>query len=514
MNQGFDAAGDIHTDDDGQKYMVLPMDDVIYSAVDTTLRTLTNDQASINQPLFNDITFNLTAGNPAFQTDAGMPYLSGPMGSLSVIAGKALLGKFTPAKNFSEDLDNILLGDMGDNPEVTKALTPKFARNVWAMLNADERSAQEISALSQAISYNQANGIGINPEDKKYQNPDGTVNEALLNEDKTNYLKNLRISSHNIIVTRALLGMILPFSVQTKNTKDLPDYLLDSGITSMQESFYEVLDQIKDKYPDANDHYEMALATWLGENPGKLAYIVSKKSKEIQPIVNYSKEMQDWTITNQSAVDEYGAGALLFAPRVGEFSPGVWQWATAAGIAKNTDIDAYYDKVSMQEYVNAYYDLNEAEEKELKATPLSFIAERRSITEKYKKERSLIKLSVPGLQYHIENTDNLEAYNFANNAYNYVSSPEADVPKELKEGITKAYNLYLNFMATANGIDSLNAANGTELKRAAKQEAIDGIQELIKSDSTKTIEQYYNYGLKKLINAKTRDASAGIWRNV
>lgn len=514
MNQGFDAVGDIHTDDDGQKYLILPMDDVIYSAVDTTLRTLTNDQASIKQPLFNDITFNLTAGNPSFQTDAGMPYLSGPMGSLSVVAAKAVLGKFTPAKNFAEDVDNYLLGDMGDNPTISSSITPKFVRNVWSMLNVDERSTQEISALSQAISYNQANGITINPADKKYQNADGTINEALLNEDKVKYLKDLRISSHNIIVTRALLGMILPFSVQTKNTKDLPEYLLDSGTTSMQQSFYEVLDQIKDKYPDANDHYEMALATWMGENPGKIAYIVSKKSKEIQPIVNYSKEMQDWTISNQSAVDEYGAGALLFAPRIGEFSPGVWEWATAAGIAKSTDIDAYYGKVWMQEHVNAYYDLADQEEQELKSTPLHYTAERRAVTNKYEEKRNLIKLSVPGLEYHIQNTDNLEAYTFVNNGYNYASSPEADAPAELKEGIVTAYNLYLDFMSTANNIDSANAANGTEMKRAAKQQTIDAIQELIRSDSTKTIEQYYNYGLKKLINARTRDASAGIWRNV
>jgi hypothetical protein len=514
MNQGLDAVGDIHTDQDGEKYMILPMDDVIYSAVDTTLRTLTNDQASIQQPLFNNITFNLTAGNPSFQTDAGMPYLSGPMGSLSVVAAKAVLGKFTPAKNFAEDVDNIFLGDMGDNVTVSKALTPKLVRNVWAMLNVDERSTQEISALSQAISYNQANGIGVNPADKKYKNEDGTINEALLNEDKINYLKNLRISSHNIIVTRALLGIILPFSVQTKNTKDLPEYLFDSGITSMQESFYEVLDQIKDKYPDANDHYEMALATWMGENPGKIAYIVSKKSKEIQPILNYSKQMQNWTITNQSAVDEYGAGALLFAPKIGEFSPGVWEWATAAGIAKNTDIDAYYKKVWMQEHVNAYYELGDQEEQELKSTPLHYTAERRAVTNKYKEKRNLIKLSVPGLEYYIQNTDNLEAYNFTNDAYNYASSPEANAPPKLKEGIVSAYNLYLDFMTTANNIDSLNAANGTEMKRAAKQQTIDAIQELIKSDSTKTIEQYYNYGLRKLINARTRDASAGIWRNV
>lgn len=515
MNQGFDAVGDIHTDDDGNKYVVLPMDDVIYSAVDSTIRTLTNDQASINQPLFNDITFKLTAGNPSFQDDAGMPYLSGPMGSLSVVAAKSMLGllPFAQTKNASEDLDNWFLGTMGDNPTVGKSLTPKFARNVWSMLNVDERSTQEISALTQAISYNEANNIKINPDDPKYLNADGTLNETLLNEDKVNYLRDLRISAHNIIVTRALLGMILPFSVQTKNTKDLPKYLLDSGITSMQQSFYEVLDQVKDKYPDANDHYEMALATWMGENPGKIAYVVSKKSKEIQPIVNYSNEMQDWTIANQSSVDEYGAGALLFAPKIGEFSPGVWQWASAAGIAKNVDIDSYYQKVWMQEYVNAYYDLADEEALELKSVPLHHTSERRALLASYDEKKKQLKLSVPGLDKYIENTDNFEAYDFVNNAYNYAISPNADVSKNLKESIISAYNLYIDFMNTTNYIDSLNAANGTEIKRAEKEKTINAIKELIKSDSTRTVEQYYNYGLKKLINAKTRDANAGIWRN-
>ena len=515
MNQGLDAVGDVHRDQDGTPYVVLPMDDVIYSAVDTTLRTLTNDQVSINQPLFNDITFDVTAGNPAFQDEAGMPYLSGPMGSLSVIAAKSLLGilPFDETKNAAEDLDNLFLGTMGDNPTVSKALTPKFARNVWSMLNVDEQSTQEISALSQAISYNEANNIKINPDDPKYLNADNTINETLLNEDKVKYLKDLRISAHNIIVTRALLGMILPFSVQTKNTKDLPDYLLDSGITSMQQSFYEVLDQVKNKYPDANDHYEMTLATWMGENPGKIAYVVSKKSKEIQPIVNFSNEMQNWTIANRDAVDEYGAGALLFAPKIGEFSPGVWQWATAANIAKNTDVDAYYEKVWMQEYVNRYYDLGEQEALELKSIPLHFTAERRSLLTQYDKKKKELKLAVPGLSEYIENSDKSEAYNFVNNAYNYATSPNADISEDVKQDIVTAYNLYSDFIYTANYIDSLNAANGTDLKRAEKEKTINAIQELIDSDSTRTVEQYYNYGLKKLINAKTRDASAGIWRN-
>ena len=514
MNQGFDAVGEVHTDPNGQQYVILPMDDVIYSAVDSTIRTLTGNTESMKQPLFNNITFNLTAGNPSFQTDAGMPYLSGPMASLSILTGKALLGKFDPTKNLAEDLDNTLMGSLGDNVTLYNAVTPKFARNIWGMLSTDEKSTQEISALTQAISYNQANGYGVNPKDPKYILPDGSIDTALFEADKMEYLKNVRISAHNIIVTRSLLGMILPMSVQLKGNKDLPEYMLDSGVVSMQETFYEVLDEVKKKYPDASDPYEMALATWMGDNPGKIAYLVSKKSKEIQPILKFSSDMQNWAIKNQSDVDQYGAGALLFAPNTGEFTPGVWQWATAAGIAQNVDIDAYFNRIIMQEHVNAYYDLNDKEAAELKPLPFSFVAERRAVVDKYKQQRALIKMQVPGLEEHMSSgVDNTNAYEFANNAYNYAMSPNADIPQDLKLKVAQAYDIYSRFMKQAAYIDSMEAANGSDLKRAEKEAAEAAIRELIRSDNTKTIEQYYNYGLSKLMNAKSRDGRAGVNRN-
>jgi hypothetical protein len=167
----------------------------------------------------------------------------------------------------------------------------------------------------------------------------------------------------------------------------------------------------------------------------------------------------------------------------------------------------------MQEYVNNYYDLGDQEALELKAIPLHYTAERRALLAKYDKKKAELKQGVPGLEFYIQNTDNNEAYDFVNNAYNYVTSPGADAPEDIKQDIAAAYNLYTDFIYRTNYIDSLNAANGTELKRAEKEKTVNAIKELIKSDSTRTIEQYYNYGLKKLINATTRDAKAGIWRN-
>ena len=52
------------------------------------------------------------------------------------------------------------------------------------------------------------------------------------------------------------------------------------------------------------------------------------------------------------------------------------------------------------------------------------------------------------------------------------------------------------------------------MKRARKAEAQEEIKKLINSDTTKTVEQYYNYGLLKVMNNKSRDARPAIGRNV
>jgi hypothetical protein len=523
MNQGFDAVGDIHTDDDGQKYLILPMDDVIYSAVDTTLRTLTNDQASIKQPLFNDITFNLTAGNPSFQTDAGVPYLSGPAGSLSVLGIKSLLGNFRTTANVAEDLDQWTLGSMGDNVTVRSAIVPKFVNNIWKMLSPDERSQQEVSAYVQALAYNQANDLGIDPTDEKYRDENGVVNQALLDEDKRKYLQNVKISAHNIIVTRALLGMILPFSVQTKDTKDLPTYLKDTGIVSMKSSFFEVLDQIKLKYPDVENHYELALATWMGENPGKVVYVVSTDQEAVKPLIRYSTEMQDWAISNKQSIEKYGNGALMFAPNTGEFSPGVYKWAEAAGITSKIPenktvekyIEDYYEDLMLKEYANAYYDINDQEAADLLGVAFESADLRRASLKAYENWRREYKMGVPGLEEYIASgTDNGDASEFIQSAYNYVNSPEASVKPEVKQSINEAYQIFNEFIEYANYIDTLDPSGGADLKRAKKAEAQERIKLLIRADTSKTVEQYYKYGLLKMMNAKSRDAQPGVTRNV
>lgn len=518
MTTGLDAYGDVYEDPNGEKYVILPMDDVIYGAVNGTMRMLTDGKLGVEQPLFNDITFNITAMNPSFQTDAGVPYLSGPAGSLSVLGIKTLLGQFDATANAAEDLDQWTLGTMGDNVTVRSAIVPKFVNNIWKMLSPNERDQQEVSAYVQALAYYQANGYGIDPADEKYYN-----NKPALDADKRQYLADVKVAAHNIIVTRALLGMILPMSVQTKDTKDLPTYLKANGVVSMKSSFYELLDQVKLSYPDVEDHYELALATWTGENPGKVVYLVSTNQDGVKPLIKYSNEMQDWAITNKDDVEKYGNGALLFAPNTGEFTPGVYKWAEAAGIVNKIPgdksasqyISDYYQNVMLQEHANRYYDLGEQEEEDIRSIPFSNVDARRSSLNTYDRLKEELMLSVPGLDDFIkQGVDNSSATEFVNSSYNYVNSPGAAVKPEVAQKINEAYEIYNEFIKYADYINTLDPSGAADIKRAQKEKAKEEIQRIIESDSSKTVEQFYKYGLLKLMNAKSRDAQPGIQRNV
>jgi len=516
MTTGLDAFGDIHEDPNGEKYAILPMDDVIYGAVNGTMRMLTDGKLGIEQPLFNDITFNITAMNPSFQTDAGVPYLSGPAGSLSVLGIKTLLGQFDATAGVGEDLDQWTLGTMGDNVTVRSAIVPKFVNNIWKMLAPDERDQQEVSAYVQALAYYQANGYGIDPTEY-------AGNKPALDEAKRQYLQDVKVAAHNIIVTRALLGMILPMSVQTKDTKDLPKYLKDNGVVSMKASFYEVLDEIKLKYPDVEDHYELALATWIGDNPGKIVYLVSTNQEGVKPLIKYSNEMQDWAIENRNDVEKYGNGALLFAPNTGEFTPGVYKWAVAAGLVNKIPgdksasqyISDYYDNVMLQEHANRYYDLGDQEEEDLRAITFSNVQARRSSLATYDRLKQELMLSVPGLDDFIKKgVDNSDATEFVNSAYNYANSPGAAIDSTTVEKINEAYEVYNEFVRYADYINTLDPSGAADIKRLEKEKAKEKIQEIIASDNTKTVEQFYKYGLLKLMNAKSRDAQPGIERNI
>jgi hypothetical protein len=115
--------------------------------------------------------------------------------------------------------------------------------------------------------------------------------------------------------------------------------------------------------------------------------------------------------------------------------------------------------------------------------------------------------------YISKGTDNANAENFINNAYNFATNSGVKIDPKAKDAVIKAYGLYTDFMNYCNQVNAINPTGAADYKRAEKERVLNEIQKLIKSDTTGAMDQYYKYGLRKLMNAKSRDASSGINRN-
>jgi len=506
MQQGLSAVGSMHRDEDGELYLVMPMDDAVFSAVDSTLRQFPGWKGSgVSQPLFNDITFKLSAGNPSFQDDAGVPYLSGPVGALSVMGVQGLMRKFSFGENAAEDVDNMLLGTLGDNIDFYKAVVPRSLQLVYKSLSADEKDQQEVSATMQAIAYNQANGYGVYPEDYVKLDADGNLvkDEAAYEQALVEYQENVQITAHNVLVLRNMLGLISPITPQLRDTKDLASVLKDIGMTSMSQSYYDILDEVERFYPAADDHYELALATWTGKNPGKLAYTVSRSQAGV--VATYSEDMQNWVLENYDAVNKYGNAAVMFAPKVGEFTPGVYNWAKGADLINQKEIKDYLDEVALQESINNYYDIEDKETIQLSSTPLA--DDRRSVIKIHQELKRLMKLQTPKLETRLENiADNEEKTKFLSNAYTVANDPDINIKQETRDSVNAALAIYEDFLLKTESETTRLAENGSDMKRAFRDDAFLQLEELAKQDDSGVVKELLRHSLKGLMNAKSRDA--------
>jgi hypothetical protein len=344
---GLNASGDIYEDAEGSKYLMMPMDNVIFKATDTTLRALTGQTDSLyRQPLFNDFTLKLEFANPSFSPEAGVPSFSGPIAALGVIGIKNILGNFDNplVQKTAENIDNFALGDIGDNVTIRRAILPNTLAKLWTMLDPGEKDRQEVTAAQQAVAYNAANGIYLNPNAS--------------NQEKAQYLKNIRITAHNILFMRSLLGLISPIAPSVQESQGVPDYLLDVGITGLRPEFFDILESIQKKYgDDVQDPYEMALNIFTGQNPGKIVYTVSRNENQTKVLIKSTNEMKNWALENRKLIKTYGEAAYIFAPRTGEFNASAYNWLQANDLVKDKTLEQYFDDVQVAEDKQRYYDV-------------------------------------------------------------------------------------------------------------------------------------------------------------
>jgi hypothetical protein len=465
MHLGLDSSGFIHNDAKGDPYVMMPMDNVIFKTVDSTVRTLTGNGA-FQQPIFNDFTMKLKLANPSFSPDAGLPTLSGPISALGVITMKALLGQ-TGARGelIGEELDNLALGNIGEGIDIVRAVVPASVQKAWTILNKDEKNRQQATAAMAAIAYNASQGRGLDPN----------ATEA----EKYEYLKQIRLSAHNIIVMRSVLGFLSPLAPSMQESIGVPDYLKDVGITGLRPEFYDLVNGVMKTYNgDVQDPYEMALATFVGKNPGKLVYTVARDEKQTNTVIQKTKELKTWAIKNKNIIKTYGEAAFILAPYVGEFDAATYAWLEAAEFIKDKDVEKYLTDVLVSGDKQAYYDIGRLEREALNNT--FSISERKALIQRSTNQRAALKSSNPLLEAALTAGGNEVASEerMLVSMEEMLSNIQIDLPKESRMkmlNVTSQVREFINFSLDST---ARQTSNFSALKRERREQIEAMIQDL------------------------------------
>lgn len=392
-SMGLDGSGFVYSDQQGERYVVLPMDDFIFQAVNPVFTAISGGKQGYLQPSFNDFTLKLAFANPSLSADAATPTLSGPIAAGSVWLFKSVLGNLPGDKGdvLAEKLDNMALGQIGDNLTIRRAIIPIWWDRAYRVLSSDDKDRQEITAVHQAIAYNQANGLGLSPNATP--------------EERYQYIKQIKITAHNIVALRNIVGLTpLPFSIGTQESEEVPNYLKAVGIGSVRQEFFDLFEQVsKAPNPRQDDLYEETLVAFVGKNPNRLVYTVSRNDKERKIAFQKTDEVKDWMLRNQSLIETYGDVAFLAAPNTGEFSASAYAWFEAAGLIKSRDLESFLNEVQVAVDRQKYFD---AEDKAFEALRNNADPAAQEIikssTERY---REALRISNPLLDYALQQGD-------------------------------------------------------------------------------------------------------------
>jgi hypothetical protein len=455
---GLSASGSVFTDQQGNPYINVPMDSTLFKATDSTIRRLTGN-TGYSQPLFNDFTMKLNMINPSFQQDSGLPMLSGPIAGLGVLAMKNILGYThnAAAENAGDAISNVALGSFGTNTNLQKVLMPQTLQHVWDMLVPQEQSRQEVTAGQQAIAYNAANGYHLDAN--------------ATDQQKADYIKNIRISAHNIIFLRNFLGLIAPASTTLTESKGVPDYLKRVGVTSLRSEFYDILDAINQRNNgDIQDPYETALVTFMGKNPGKLVYTVSRSDKQMKVVVKETNQLNQWARDNRNAINTYGEAAYIFAPHVGKLNANSFNYLQAAGLMSSKSLEKYYGDVAVSQDKQAYYDIGINEKAALATEADAY--KRQVIIDTATTARQALMTSNPMLKAALIGSGNNvgKETQLLSSLNQMVGDPKANIDLATRTRMNIALKMVNDYLTFAQDPTWKIASNFTDLKKQRREE--------------------------------------------
>jgi hypothetical protein len=478
LHTGLEASGDVYEDEKGDKFIIFPTDSIINGAVEPILRTLTGN-STINVPSFNEFTLKLRLLNPSFSPDAGQPALAGPIASVGVVISRALLRElpFVPAPikeqiqpsttQFAEKFDSIALGQFGDRMTFRSALVPMFLDSIFGTLSPTEWDRQKGTAMLQAIAWGQAFGNGL---------PTNATTQ-----EKADYISKLKLSVNSTIVARNMLGQISPGQPTLRDSKELPEFLKKTGITTWKSSFYDVYNGLlRNAENEDTDVFDLAIATWVGQNPGKVIYLVPRNTKEFKVLINTTDEVKNWSIKNKKFIDTYKEIGYLFAPKAGEYNPDIYAWMQSEGLVDIPEFQDYLEDVQVAEDKQKYFAIEDKLNEALKKK--SVYGDRRQLIDKAAQERTALLISNPYLDAEISgkgtNRGNLKV--MFKTLSDAVADPKSPIDKQTRSSMNLAIRNVADFLNLAEDPELSNRFDFSEMKSNRKQQVVKILTELSK----------------------------------
>jgi hypothetical protein len=507
LHTGLEASGDVYEDEKGDKFIVFPTDSIINGAVEPVLRTLTGNQ-TLQVPTFNEFTLKLRLVNPSFSPDAGQPALAGPIASLAVVISRALLRELPlvpgtlkdeiqpSTTKIAETFDSIALGQFGDRMTLRSALLPMFGDSILSTLLPTELDRQKGTAMLQSIAYAQAFGNGLS--------------ENATTEERAKYLSNLKISTNSIVVARNMLGQISPGQPTLRDSKGLPEFLKKTGISTWKSSFWDVYNALERNNENEDiDVFDLAVATWVGKNPGKVIYLVPRNTKEFKVLIATTNEVKDWSIKNKKFIDTYKEIGYLFAPKVGEYNPDIYAWMQSEGLVDIPKFEDYLNDVQVAEDKQKYFAIEDKLNEAL--TKKSVYGDRRQLIDKAAQERTALLISNPYLDAEISgkgtNRGNLKV--MFKTLADAVADPKSPIDKKTRSSMNLAVRQVSEFLTLAEDPTLANRFDFSNLKSTRKEQVVNILKEL--SQTSPEVKEATRIIFTGLLNYYSRESTiAGI----
>ena len=372
LSTAMSGTGMVYDDDNGNQYVLVPNDGVLWHTIAPVFAAMMNPLRAVGeiasgnwdffkQPEWNASTLKISMMNPSYSEGAGLYTLTGPTMAIPVLLTKQILGlSDNPTiKTFSENLDNFLLGPQSDDLTWIRALIPSALTNTWKQLDTNNQTAIGATTIMQAAAILQShNNTKLKPEDYG--------NEAKM----TLYVERLKTAAFNMIAIKSAFNTISALPMGSTDPV-ISNELRKMGIISMNQAFSDILRGVLDNNAKYGYNFEdpigLATSMFVGDNPDKLVFTISRNSKSAQLAITNTAETKDWIIKNPKLLKAYGDVAFSFAPRIGEYSPSAARFLETTGLVSGKDNPFEANDAGLKKYIttlaaavirNEYYNVD------------------------------------------------------------------------------------------------------------------------------------------------------------